>query len=230
MTRDDLKKTVGLLLTGGNVQLEVADSALSSIIDVSVRTLLPWYEEKCEETISLKTIGEGKGFYIEDLTHGVVKDILSVELSRGSFESVSDAFGLESDWQLIDIGGNFAEDMLYIRSIKIGLSLTMQWRFLSHLGIVLVDEVPLGADLTVKYSCKIQDVEDVTHPKALAWLEEFAWALTARVVGNVRGKYQSGGLNFELDADSQRQFGDDRLTDLRDQLKLLDFNFCVEGI
>jgi len=257
MLQSELRELIKIEITGKLVEFELADEDLDRIIQDAVRRVKSWYVEGFHfETILLSESTEGTAYFEEsDLaaTPGYIEDILGADPGQGSDLSgislVTNLLGLPADilyyagtgYDFGDVdysasapGASIFDDwfITYSQYVSVRPSIEnmmpmYEWEWVSP-KVYVSGVSPGETHITVVYAHDPANFEEMTINKAISWVQDFAIAKTKVALGRARGKFRSGGLNFETDAAELVSEGNEAIRELKEQLKMLDFNPAIE--
>jgi hypothetical protein len=220
----------------GTVGLELDPKTIEIMIREGVDKVSPWYEERVAETVTCKqgaatsTAQSDFTIYLDesDLTYAVdhVITIWAAKLDTTGLTSLTrQILGIE----LLQLNlGDVEEQAQWEQLLPMLRKMWDQDLRDMHIGgrIYIHGRIPDNR-VTVEYARTVDTIADITNQKAINWVKDWATAKTKKVLGLTRSKYRAGGLNFETDGTELSQEANEEIRELKEQLKTLDFNYCV---
>lgn len=239
MDMTQLKDEIQLKLTGDILDLELSDTALTKIINVSLREL-----QRYIDLFSVMTIPYSRCI---DLSSYKISSVIGVRRSEGYVGDTQSEDSMASgamdplyasQWQLLSGLGNIGQlsdyaynysawnTMLQIRNTT-STDLTHYFDKASNkLYINISSNLP--TNITILYIPRFDSVEEITSDYWIDILVRLAVAQTKIAVGRVRSKFKQSNALWVLDGDTLLEEGKTELTNLRQELK--DSSQLVYGI
>ena len=228
MDMQAMKEEIQLKLTGDVVSMELPDSALTKIINSSLREV-----QRYIDTVMVVTVPYERCI---DLTTYKVSSVVNVFRAKGYMngeETQSQGTLMDpmyaTQWMLLSGTGNIANLTDYAYNFSAWNSL-LQIRNttstdLSHYfdkatnKLYINASVNIPTEITVMYIPRFDDVSQITSDFWQDVLVRLAVAQTKIAVGRVRSKFKQSNALWVLDGDSLIEEGNAELTALRTELK-----------
>lgn len=228
MDMQAIKEEIQLKLTGDVVSMELPDSALTKIINSSLREV-----QRYIDTVMVVTVPYERCI---DLTTYKVSSVVNVFRAKGYMngeETQSQGTLMDpmyaTQWMLLSGTGNIANLTDYAYNFSAWNSL-LQIRNttstdLSHYfdkatnKLYINVSVNIPTEITVMYIPRFDDVSQITSDFWQDVLVRLAVAQTKIAVGRVRSKFKQSNALWVLDGDSLIEDGNAELTALRTELK-----------
>jgi hypothetical protein len=228
MTRNDILTYVKNKLTaGGKVDLEVADQAIDTYIYDAFIKAQPWYTEPLfGETLEV-TFSEADSSYILFSQFSKIPDLVykvypSAQTGMGSFDNdVAGLLSLEGKHIISQNMVSAAYALEFERQADTFLNSTLK----NFMGIdrLYISGAVVYDSVTVLYYPKVDSMEDVTNPKAVAWMLDYVLASTKVAVGMIRSKFRGGDLGLDNDGIEMKIEGNTKIDSLMEELPKLSF-------
>ena len=227
MDMQAIKDEVLLKLTGNVVNFELPDSALTKIINSSLREV-----QRYINTVAMISVPFSKCI---DLTKYKVNSVIGIRRTEGylSDESSNESYMLDpmyaSQWQILTGLGNVGRmtDYTYnyaswntINQIRNTTSTDLAFMF-SKIDNKLYINVStnLPEKITILYIPRFNDVSEITSDFWIDILIRLSVAQAKVIVGRVRSKFKQSNALWVLDGDSLIEEGNAELNTLREQLR-----------
>lgn len=239
MDMQQIKDEIHLQLTGDILELELSDTALTRIINVSLREV-----QRYIDLFTVMTIPYERCI---DLSNYKISSVIGVRRSEGYMGDTETGDSMSSgamdplyasQWQLLSGLGNVGQLSNYAYNYAAWNSL-LQIRNttstdLAHyfdkaskkLYINVSSNVP--TKITILYIPRFDSVEEINSDYWIDILIRMAIAQAKIAVGRVRTKFKQSNALWTLDGDALLQEGITELTNLRQELK--DSSQLVYGI
>lgn len=227
MDMQAIKEEVQLKLTGDVVSMELPDSALTKIINSSLREV-----QRYIETVMVVTVPYQKCI---DMTSYKPSSVVNVFRAKGYMNGEEQGNATVMDpmyatqWMLLSGTGNIANltDYAYnfsawntLLQIRNTTSTDLSHYFdktTNKLYVNVATNIP--TDITIMYIPRFDDVSQITSDFWQDVLVRLAVAQTKVAVGRVRSKFKQSNALWVLDGDSLIEEGNAELTALRTELK-----------
>lgn len=237
MNSDEVVKSVYYRLTAGNnVKLEIDDLAIKDFVAEGFRKVRQWYHEP--------PVAQTVDYHVQYPNTTLASQyILISTLSKKPreieklYDSVPQSFAVDVETNLLGLGGrvvpgvrNIVEWAVYeqyAKQMNTFLGTDLDFIMSADGTKILVSGYIKGDKVTVKYIPDPQAIEDVSLSKALDWVVDWTEARTKVAVGRVRSKFKGGDLQFEMDGDSLVSEGNEKMKELDEELKRLDYGITA---
>lgn len=227
MDMQAIKEEVQLKLTGDVVSMELPDSALTKIINSSLREM-----QRYIDTVMVVTVPYQKCI---DMSSYKPSSVVNVFRAKGYMNGEEQGSATVMDpmyatqWMLLSGTGNIANltDYAYnysawntLLQIRNTTSTDLSHYFDKTTNKLYVNvSTNIPTDITVMYIPRFDDVSQITSDYWIDVLVRLAAAQTKIAVGRVRSKFKQSNALWVLDGDSLIEEGNAELTALRTELK-----------
>lgn len=236
MDMQAIKDEIQLKLTGDVLNLELSDTALTKLINVSLREV-----QRYIDTIALITIPYEKCI---DLSNYKVSSVVGVRRAEGYVGETVEGTSSQVDplyasqWQLLSGLGNVGQLTDYAYNYSAWNTL-LQIRNttstdLAHYFDKITNKLYINVSsnlpnkISVLYIPRFDSVDEITSDFWIDVLIRMCVAQAKIAVGRVRSKFKQSNALWVLDGDSLLEEGNTELTNLRQELK--DSTQLVYGI
>jgi hypothetical protein len=242
MDLSDARQEIKDRLTGGVVDFELSDSIIDTHLKRALSLCSHWFEEPdVAQTVSLDNLAEGgyrvKVSQLVRKPH-VIRDVLPTRNNRRVSAGIGFPPDVPTEANILGFRSynelTAGSENIYANIIAIGVNAQMDQVYGGNLtwwqigeDILIDSSVMPNSSVTIIFSPKPETLEQVTHQTALAWIIDYASALTKYSLGRARSKFEGGDLEFTTDGKDLVNEATTELTTLKEQLQNLDFRTVI---
>lgn len=227
MDMQAIKDEITLKLTGDIVDLELSDSALTKIVNSSLREIQRYIDTTMMITVPYEKCIDMKDFKVNSVVRIYrAEGYMNADAGMGD-ASVDPMYA--SQWQLLYGMGNVNKIMDYaynyaswntLLQVRNTTSTDLAFRYdksAEKLYINISSNYPKY--VTIEFVPRFDDVSQIVSDFWIDMLIRLAVAITKVTVGRVRSKFKQSNALWVLDGDQLLEEGNAELSALREELK-----------
>lgn len=230
MDRQAIREEIELNLTGDVVDLDITDTTVDKIINMSFREIQRYIDSTRLITIPFNGCIDMKPYKVSSVsrvfrTVGYTSDNTEDNYQSGTVDPM-----LASQWQLLSGVGNLANMTDFVQNyaswntllqIRNTTSTDLLFRYDKDSEKLYVNISSNRPDrITVEYVPRYEDVAEITSDFWIDMLIKLAVANTKVIVGRVRSKYTQSNALWVIDGPTLLQEGKAELDDLREKMRI----------